>query len=1030
MAYPTAPAYTYAGYSPKTKNALPSLPTGTVSGSRLLLLVAMEVDKAEDEVTATLSGAKEVGKHARVLEGNAQAFELEYKGSAFPEITFSRSCEGGLILIRLEGEGAITAGSGWTSKTASSTVEAAAMTPSAEALVLACFFNDGGFHYSEPSSGWSSVAEGEFFFAVLGKDVKAGESSGVGSAKMGGSRAYLTFTVGIEAGVSPVTLPLSAAPAASSGSLQITAPPKLPLAGASAASGATLGLSVPPKLPLGPATDTSAATLGLTVPPKLPLSSASAASGAALALSASPKLPLAAAGDISSASLALTVPSSVALHPSAAGATSNASLALSVPSAGQRYDLGQGVDVTVRLEVLNGVWETCGAGRALEVLPESVSFGANEWGPDKASFTLRRNPWGVWPDLLAFTPVEIEVGGVVCWEGRTGETPIKAGAEQQINVQAEGWQYHLDDDVYKRMYVHSTLSDWKDVRSNPDANLAGWAAAPQVQAESGAIVLTIPKGTTVGPSSEEPAVGVFLELPDYAKYVVVRGEATGPDGYGTEVFVRAGANVNEGTAVSKVGIILDGSGAPLGFNMAAEVTGSPAFLVIYAGVITSELVDVAEDVTWRLRIVEVFTECTTDGWGTDSNEIAIELKAGDAYGSSEGSQLNASIVAQDAIERATLLLSKDYTQINAAHDDVFPIPSLVMSSFQTPRQMIEAVNAYNNWTAMIDTQRRLVYQKRPAEPLLEFGAWSGEESEDTSAGEGSEIFNRVIVEGTNAEGVPVSYVYLATQFALEEGKEPEEPRWKSEFGSRFEVSGTSTESATKPTEGDAQAGTSYLLRAQGKINGSGAGTGGPSRPHRLEVIWLGATATLNFAAATEEAFELVVGVPALAAPVVEPPIEVRLTNFTQAGTATAQIEHITITAKEPTLVDQRSFSRTKTIQVSNVLTEALAQKLAQTYLDGHADTPYGGSLTAKVGSVRRLLGGQRVHPSLLCQSVQELIRVSHAIDPDTGGVGRDGRIAAVEYTHADQSATVTLNSRLQNFEALMARLAIVEEAGS
>ena len=211
MAYPTAPAYTYTEYSPKTKTALPSLPTGTVSGSRLLLLVAMEVDKAEDEVTATLSGAKEVGKHARVLEGNAQAFELEYKGSAFPEITFSRSCEGGLILIRLEGEGAITAGSGWTSKTASSTVEAAAMTPSAEALVLACFFNDGGFHYSEPSSGWSSVAEGEFFFAVLGKDVKAGESSGVGSAKMGGSRAYLTFTVGIEAGVSPVTLAATAA---------------------------------------------------------------------------------------------------------------------------------------------------------------------------------------------------------------------------------------------------------------------------------------------------------------------------------------------------------------------------------------------------------------------------------------------------------------------------------------------------------------------------------------------------------------------------------------------------------------------------------------------------------------------------------------------------------------------------------------------------------------------------------------------------------------------------------------------------
>ncbi len=421
-------------------------------------------------------------------------------------------------------------------------------------------------------------------------------------------------------------------------------------------------------------------------------------------------------------------------------------------------------------------------------------------------------------------------------------------------------------------------------------------------------------------------------------------------------------------------------------------------------------------------------------YGTDASETATRLTEGEglgeeAAGHESGSRLNASVVAQDAIERATLLLSRDYSQINAAHADVFPIPSLVMSSFQTPRQMIEAVNAYNNWTAMIDTQRRLVYQERPAEPLLEFGAWSGEEIEDTSAGEGSEIFNRVIVEGTNAEGDPVSYAYLATQFDLEEGKVPAEPRWEGEFGGRFEVSSTATIKGSKPTAGDARAGDAYLLTVQGKINGSGA-EGGVLLPHRLEVIWLGAIAILNFAAATEAHFKLVVGVPALAASVVEPPIEVRLTNFTKGGTATARIEHITITIKQPTLVDQRRFRRTKTIQVSNVLTEALAYKLAQTYLEGHAATPYGGSLTAKVGSVRRLPGGQRVHPSLLCQSVQELIRVSHAIDPDTGGVGRDGRIAAVEYTHAGQSATVTLNSRLQNFEALMARLAIVEEAGS
>src|ERR1700727_2858382 len=86
----------------------------------------------------------------------------------------------------------------------------------------------------------------------------------------------------------------------------------------------------------------------------------------------------------------------------------------------------QTLDVSIRAEVLNGVWETFGVDRDVEVMPETVSYEGDSWGCLKASFTLRRNPWAAWPDLSPFTPIEIEIGGVVVWIGRTEGTPLKA----------------------------------------------------------------------------------------------------------------------------------------------------------------------------------------------------------------------------------------------------------------------------------------------------------------------------------------------------------------------------------------------------------------------------------------------------------------------------------------------------------------------------------------------------------------------------------------------------------------------------
>lgn len=123
-----------------------------------------------------------------------------------------------------------------------------------------------------------------------------------------------------------------------------------------------------------------------------------------------------------------------------------------------------GPEVVVRLQSLDGTWETCGVDRAAGIFPENVTLSSDSWGPKTASFDLRRDPMLPWPDVLAFTPVKIEVDGQLVWSGRVSETPSREGAESVMSVTCEGWQAHLDDDLVDRMWVHDDLTAWKDYR--------------------------------------------------------------------------------------------------------------------------------------------------------------------------------------------------------------------------------------------------------------------------------------------------------------------------------------------------------------------------------------------------------------------------------------------------------------------------------------------------------------------------------------------------------------------------------------
>ena len=115
----------------------------------------------------------------------------------------------------------------------------------------------------------------------------------------------------------------------------------------------------------------------------------------------------------------------------------------------------------VRLQESDGTWQDIGTDRSLGIVAEGLQLTSNTWGPDTASFELHRDPSSSWPDLDAFTPVEVEVNNQLVWKGRITETQVQDGLSRSLTVRCEGLQYQLDDDQLAVSYVQRQLSAWQ-----------------------------------------------------------------------------------------------------------------------------------------------------------------------------------------------------------------------------------------------------------------------------------------------------------------------------------------------------------------------------------------------------------------------------------------------------------------------------------------------------------------------------------------------------------------------------------------
>lgn len=687
----------------------------------------------------------------------------------------------------------------------------------------------------------------------------------------------------------------------------------------------------------------------------------------------------------------------------------------------------------IRTRELGGRIVALGGDHARGITVEAPSFTADGWGPSGGQFTLKRNPRVQWPDLRAYAPLIVEANGVPVWRGRIKGTPMTdGGLARQISINAEGAQFRLDDDSYERFYVITDLARFVDARSLPNAQLgaAEYCANGQVTNDKGGVYLGHANGSTIPSASR---VGAIL---DTGPGQVIKGVVLVVQSANNTAAINFYARATDGTVYGSsegAGNLEDISGSPITMaagavtNFASALTGSRRFfsvLLYYPGVTTA----IAVDHWFRVKQIMLFSD--------------------DAYRSGAVSILKASTIILDALDRATMQLSADRSLVQAT---TFNIPEFAMTTPATPREVITAANAYHAYQFRVRADNRCEYRPLPSEPLVEVG--SDSRFDEASAADGSEIYTGVTVAYLDPTGVQ-KRLYRAQPAATLDASTLQlaNGSFGTDLSGWFPNTGVITRDTT--VFDTLPASLKITPGAGAYVSGPGTttpfvGAVVPGRSYRLvfAVRRDGAYAAgLGFDPVVQltdgVSFEARVWVPEASLPIntwtqyaidFQPTTKTTLANlliqvfgFSQSGAGSVWLDSFTIYESTPTLVDRWGFRRTKVIETNMMLTDAAAQQIGDTFLLAHKLTPLKGKLVVSGdGRARRSPSGAGMTAAELLTMTGELVRMRHLVDPDSGKLGRVGRIASVSYDADANVATLDIDSTSANFEALLARLAIV-----
>ena len=719
-----------------------------------------------------------------------------------------------------------------------------------------------------------------------------------------------------------------------------------------------------------------------------------------------------------------------------------------------------GMPATVRVQTLGGTWETIGTDRARSIYAEGLSLTANTWGPDTCRFALKRSIDLTWPDLGAFTPCDVEIGGTVVWSGRIWQTPNKTGDDAAISIEGRGWQYHLDDDLYVETYLKRNMGDFVDSRSLLGANLNANQLRPQgqVSISSAGVSLSWPANTTFTDPAGSGGAGIGTYQVAATLDLGSAWQTRSPNGFWT---VQTSQNwANNTTDYWNFSFTLNGS-QDYQANPYANAGGGALQNASYTNSWSG-----SGSISGRYVHFGLY-QSSYAGTFTPTKEFWVKLvDFGVGSNAPDGSYkptLKASDVVIDALKYAPLLDART-NFITAA---TFVIPELAVESLSSPREVMTAVNAYHNYALYVDTAARLHWEPLPTAPDFAVGSWKGADFDDASSNSAEEVYNRALVQGTTPAGQNIIVERSSPSGMSTSSIQPTNPSfdtvttgWSNNGTINFTrdtvVFDTTPASLRVQAGSWVSSGITYGSDAHAYTSSWTAGIFKKGRAYRVRArlrttaaavaigypfyVRMGRPATSvsdpgEFAQADYDITALPAGVWTTVEVVWRPKRDYVVGTDTvrfwvgtygmAINTDMFYLDTVQVFEGGATLADRRNFSKTKTLPIQNAITVASGSQIGDVFLDAHRTTPMRGQLSVVPGGVRKHLDGAEVHPSELLIGTNKLIRFTDRIDPDTGNLGRDGRIAAVTYDHDAQTASVTIDNENRNFEALLARLAVV-----
>ena len=697
--------------------------------------------------------------------------------------------------------------------------------------------------------------------------------------------------------------------------------------------------------------------------------------------------------------------------------------------------------LSVYMKQPQGAVEQYASGLSNGVWPEDLDVQANEHGVESFTFTLRRDPQVEWPELQPFTPVWVVIDGQVAAAGRIAETPARLGGGDDVfDVVCEGWQAHLQDDALQTWFVQASLDAWVDARTVNSTSLTLFTTSNRGTVDQGdAVNLSLFNGTamTVDVNGN---VGVMLDAGPrnlitnlawtYTNTAMTATAITSCRCYG-------GSTDSFASATNQGDIIAAGAGAGGATSNMATTTGSATGYRYIFVVLRGQTGTLSADVSAKFTQLIAFTSSS--------------------YTSASASVLKASQVVSAVLPYAPFL-SQATTDISAT---TFSIPSFAGPT-ATPRDYIEAANAYHLWQWKVQDggagePSRLVYRAIPTTPTLVARVGKGITFDDASRNDGSDVYNRCLVEYTDPRGNDKTEE--RTTAGLTGGFATPPIVWDRPAEVVTTISGTfetDTIGAT-PTGWTAAAGTSVVQAAGGdpsgrctRITTNGAGASlmqatfsgltvgkryrAECRINRL-VGWTtgNAQVSVNIGNTTYTAGGISVAsfVVGTYQTVSVEFIAILSTARVDIGngsadltTAVMDVDNVIIRHCVPTIVDRQGFMRTFVLSTGSAMDTSAAQQIGDTFLQAHRSTPLRGSLGVSGPALERT-DGSPLPPHLIARHIGDGILITEQ-DPDTGSIGRLGVIAAASYTHATDTATVTIDTRRDFIDGILSRFSIYQ----